>query len=97
MKPIHKKKKSKQIKLPAQLASLIQNHSEDVEEAMDMEAAVQEEEEEEETKNRSESKKKGSLNSVVAAARNRHVKELASYVRAVCMRLDLGKKKDAEL
>ncbi len=33
--------------------------------------------------------KDGSLNSVISATQNRHVKELASYVRAVCMRISL--------
>lgn len=91
MKSAISKKKKKQIKLPAQLASLIQNHSEDVDVDVDNM--------EKETKNGSESnnKKGSSLNSVVAAAHNRHVKELASYVRVVCMRLDLVKEKDAEL
>lgn len=38
---------------------------------------------------RSEAEADTTLNETVAASQGRHVKELASYVRAVCMRVNL--------
>lgn len=35
-------------------------------------------------------KDKRSLNAVISATKNRHIKELGSYVRSVCMRMGFG-------
>lgn len=57
-------RRSNQIKLPGQLASVILSTQESA-------------------------NTPASLNQVVTDLQKKHVKELASYVRAVCMRLDL--------
>lgn len=77
------------VKLPSQLATLI--HGE-----------AREEEEDAGRKQARKGRKKNvesnaRLNGIVAASQNRHIKELSSYVRAICMRLGLFTADDDEL
>lgn len=66
-----------QIKLPLQLASLIHGEAENV---MGEEDACL-------AGGGGGGEERRNLNAIVAAAHTRHVKELGSYVRAVCMRM----------
>ena len=76
---------SQHIKLPLQLASLIHGEAGVLLPAMATEAA----ETADAAPAQQQQQQQPSLNMVIAAAQNRHTKELGSYVRTVCMRMGI--------